>query len=46
MVLIDHKDKYTLQMIPLEMLLADNNNPSQLLYYPNEYDHLLYPDHL
>jgi hypothetical protein len=45
-VLIDHKDKYFLQMIQLEMLLEDNNSPNQLLYYPNVYDHLLHQDHL
>jgi hypothetical protein len=45
-VLIDRKDEYILQMIQLEMLLEDNNNPNQLLYNPNEYDHLLYQDHL
>lgn len=45
MVLIDHKDEYFLQMIQLEMLLEDNNNPNQLLYYQDVYDHLLYQDH-
>jgi hypothetical protein len=40
MVIIDHKDRDFLQMIQLEMLLEDNNNPNQQLYYPYEYDHL------
>jgi hypothetical protein len=32
-------------MMPLEMLPEDNNNPNQLLYYPNEYDHPEYQEH-
>jgi hypothetical protein len=45
MVIIDHRDEYFLQMMPLEMLPEDNNNPNQLLYYPNEYDYPEYQEH-